>query len=123
VALILLSGGCATAGVPDAPPDVEGEYKGAMLVQGQEIPGTLDVTQSNRRLSAVFEAPALGLSARGGGEVQVDGTARITLTYDLQCPGEAVMVGQFSRDGTLFQGEIVARDCTGEIPGTFSFAR
>ena len=104
-------------------PQVAGEYGGAVMVQGQEIPGSLIVTQRARRLVVVFEAPPLGLSARGAGAVEADGTARITLNYDLQCPGEAELVGQFSGEGSVFQGEIVARDCTGEIPGTFSFSR
>lgn len=122
-ALLVLFGiaGCARTG--PALPDVEGDYRGAVSVQGESIPGTLDLRQDGATLRAVFRAPAFELVAEGEGVIRPDGTARLVLAYDLQCPGEAVMSGVFTGDGERFEGEIRARDCTGEIPGTFSFSR
>jgi hypothetical protein len=102
---------------------VAGSYAGSVVVEGQGIDGVLEVQQEGADLTVVFDAPAFGLTAEGRGTLAEDGTARIFLDYDLQCPGRAEMVGQFSDEGTDFSGNIMAADCTGEMAGTFSFAR
>lgn len=102
---------------------MEGDYRGAVMVQGESVDGTLSIDQDGSRLDVSFSAPALDLLASGQGILRADGTARVVLAYDLQCPGEAEMVGAFNADGSRFEGEVRARDCTGEMPGTFSFGR
>lgn len=114
---------CATLGGGPSFPAVEGTYAGGVSVEGQGIDGTLDVMQDGPELSVIFEAPAFGLVADGAGTLEEDGTARVFLDYDLQCPGRAEMAGSFSEDGTTFSGSITAADCSGQMGGTFSFSR
>lgn len=120
--LVVLPWACASAGGPGLP-NVAGDYRGAVMIQGQGVDGTLSIDQAGSALGVTFDAPGFDLMATGQGMLRPDGTARIVLSYDLQCPGEAIMVGAFTDDGTRFEGEIRAEDCTGEIPGTFSFGR
>lgn len=104
-------------------PEVGGPYRGTVVVEGQSIPGTLDLVQDGASLSATFEAPSLGLQARGSGQVAPDATARIQVEYNLQCPGVARFEGDFGADGSTFRGRVTATDCTGELSGVFDFAR
>lgn len=120
---LLATTACATLGGGPSFPLVAGNYTGGVTVEGQGIDGTLRVTQEGPELGLVFDAPSFGLSAEGTGTLQEDGSARVFLDYDLQCPGRAEMVGTFTEDGTRFSGSITAVDCTGEIGGTFSFQR
>jgi hypothetical protein len=122
VAAAVFVAGCASMGGPSFPA-VAGEYTGGVSVEGQGIDGTFEIMQDGPRLQATFDAPSFGLTAEGEGTLAEDGSARIFLDYDLQCPGRAEMVGSFSEDGTRFSGTIAAADCTGEIGGTFSFSR
>lgn len=121
-AVLTLLVGCASMGGPSYP-SVAGEYTGGVSVEGQGIDGTFEIVQDGPQLQAVFDAPSFGLMAEGEGTLAEDGSARIFLDYDLQCPGRAEMVGNFTADGTRFSGTIAAADCTGEIGGTFSFSR
>lgn len=121
--LSLLATGCALTGGGPGLADVEGDYRGAVLVQGQTVDGTLTIRQDGSDLDVTLDAPEIELTATGQGILRADGTARVVLAYDLQCPGEAELVGAFNADGTRFEGEVRARDCTGQTPGTFSFGR
>jgi len=120
---VLVVAGCATVGSGPSFPEVAGTYTGGVSVEGQGIDGTLEVLQAGAELQVVFDAPSFGLSAEGSGTLNPDGTARVFLDYDLQCPGRAEFVGRFAADGTGFSGNVMAADCTGEIGGTFSFRR
>lgn len=123
MAAALTLAGCATAGGGPSYPSVDGSYTGGVTVEGQGIDGTLEVRQDGPELSVLFDAPAFGLVAEGAGTVEPDGSARIFLDYDLQCPGRAELAGRFTPDGTGFSGNVTAADCTGQIGGTFSFRR
>lgn len=123
LALALVVGGCASLGGGPSFPDVGGTYTGGVSVEGQGIDGTLDISQEGPDLAVVFDAPSFGLTAEGQGTLGEDGSARVFLDYDLQCPGRAELVGRFSEDGTQFSGNITAGDCTGQMGGTFSFRR
>lgn len=104
-------------------PDVEGRYEGAMVVEGQSIPGSLQLLQDRGSLSAVFDSPSLGLQANGTGQVSPEGDARIEVAYNLQCPGLAELSGDFGEDGDTFRGKVTASDCTGDLAGVFDFSR
>ena len=124
LSLLVLPVFAACASGPPAPayPSVAGEYTGGISVEGQGINGVLTIDQMEGELSIFFDAPSFGLAAEGDGLVAEDGSARARLSYDLQCPGQAEMVGQFTPEG-VFNGTITATDCTGQIGGTFSFRR
>jgi hypothetical protein len=122
-AALISLGACATFLGGPSYPAVEGSYRGGVSVEGQGIDGTLEIVQDGAELNVVFDSPSFGLTADGDGTVAEDGTARVFLDYDLQCPGRAELVGEFTDDGTRFSGRVVAVDCTGEISGTFSFRR
>ncbi len=122
-AVLVSLSACAVFGGGPAYPSVAGAYNGGVSVEGQAIDGTLEIVQEGPDLTVVFDAPSFGLTAEGDGSVGVDGEARVFLDYDLQCPGRAELVGEFTDEGTRFAGRMVAVDCTGEINGTFSFRR
>lgn len=117
----LVLAACLAGGV--SYPDVEGRYQGTVVVEGQSIPGSLDLEQDGATLSAVFEAPSLGLEARGAGQVSPEGEARIQVDYNLQCAGVAEMTGDFGEGASTFRGSVVASDCTGDLSGVFDFSR
>lgn len=104
-------------------PDVSGTWSGYVTVEGEGLDGTLRIQQDGPALSAVFEAPALGLVAEGEGRIDADGSLRITLGYDLQCPGSAEMEGRRAEDGLVLEGTLRASDCTGTTGGSFTFRR
>jgi hypothetical protein len=106
-----------------APPDISGQWSGFVSVEGQGIDGTLVVEQEGGALEVVFQAPSFGLVAEGAGDVSPDGTVSISLLYDLQCPGEARMLGDVSGDGLSIDGQLDAGDCTGSMSGNFRFTR
>ena len=116
-----LIGGCFVGGT--SYPDVDGRYQGTVVVEGQAIPGTLDLVQDGPALGVVFDAPSLGLQARGTGRVSEDGAARARVEYNLQCPGVAELNGDFGADASTFRGSVTASDCTGELSGVFDFSR
>ena len=120
--VIALTAACASFGAPSIPA-VAGEYEGSINVQGQSISGGLTIEQAGTELQAVFVAPELSLRAEGSGSVDSDGNVRMTLQYDLQCPGEAQLAGSLNDAGTELSGRLDAGDCTGDISGTFSFRR
>jgi hypothetical protein len=121
-ALSLAAWGCATFGGGGVP-DVAGHYQGAVVVEGQTIEGELEVVQVGPALTVIFQAPSFNLRATGDGQLQDDGSARIQVDYDLQCPGVAEMSGDFVEDARVFRGSLVATDCSGELAGTFEFSR
>ena len=104
-------------------PDVEGRYEGTVVVEGQSIPGSLELAQDGGSLSAVFDSPSLGLQATGSGQVSPEGEARIQVDYNLQCPGVAQLAGDFGDGGATFRGNVTASDCTGDLAGVFDFSR
>ena len=121
-ALALVTWGCATFGGSGVP-QVAGHYRGAVVVEGQTIEGELEVVQVGPALTVIFQAPAFNLRATGDGQLQDDGSARLQVEYDLQCPGVAEMSGDFVDDARVFRGSLVATDCSGELAGTFEFSR
>lgn len=106
-----------------APPDVSGPWSGYLSVEGQGLEGTLQVDQSGSTLDVTFDAPTFGLRAAGEGEIDSRGRVRVTLAYDLQCPGSADLEGRLSDDGMALDGSLSAEDCTGSSGGSFSFRR
>ena len=113
--------GCATFG--GGVPDVGGHWAGIVVVEGQTLEGELEVVQVGPALTVIFQAPALNLRATGDGQVHDDGSARLQVEYDLQCPGVAEMSGDFTDGERSFRGSLVATDCSGELAGTFDFSR
>lgn len=128
---LALAAGCsggassATPAPPPAPelPDLAGSWRGSVNVEGQGIDGSLTLRQDGSQLEAVFLAPAFGLRATGDGTVSAEGAVTITLSYNLQCPGEAIMAGQASTELDRLEGNIDAGDCTGSMRGSFRFTR
>lgn len=104
-------------------PDVSGTWSGYVTVEGEGLDGTLRIQQDGPVLGAVFEAAALGLVAEGEGRIAADGSLRITLGYDLQCPGNAELEGRRAEDGLVLEGTLTASDCTGTTGGSFTFRR
>lgn len=104
-------------------PDVEGRYEGTVVVEGQSIPGSLQLVQDAGSLSAVFDSPSLGLQATGTGQVSPEGEARLQVDYNLQCPGVAELSGDFGEEEGTFRGNVTASDCTGDLAGVFDFSR
>jgi hypothetical protein len=119
--LPMLLAACLGGGV--SYPEVEGRYQGTVVVEGQSIPGSLELVQDGGSLDAVFDAPSLGLQARGTGQVSPEGEARLQVEYNLQCPGVAELSGDFGAEAATFRGNVVASDCTGELSGVFDFSR
>ncbi len=129
-AAAVLALGCASNSgtmdtAPPAPsyPDVSGAWQGSVSVQGQAIAGTLEIAQTGGQLDAGFTSPGFGISASGQGTIDPDGTIRLTLDYNLECPGVADMQGTRSDDGAILSGAVDAVDCTGEVQGSFRFTR
>ncbi len=120
---LLLATGCATLGIGGAVPGVAGVWEGSAEVQGQLFEGALEVEQNGSALTAVFRAPSFGLVAEGYGQVESDRSIVLVLGYDLQCPGEARLEGRVSPTGDRITGRIEARDCTGEVVGSFDVVR
>lgn len=108
---------------PPSFPDIAGTWTGSITVEGQPIDGTLEIDQDTADLTGIFTAPALRVSAEGAGTISAAGEMHLVLSYDLQCPGTAEMVGSRSPDGTSLTGALEAADCTGAISGSFAFRR
>ena len=125
MASLLLVGASACAALGGGPdyPEVAGHYAGVVVVEGQTIEGELEVVQVGPALTVIFQAPSFNLRALGDGQLQADGSARLQVEYDLQCPGVAEMTGDFTEGARNFRGSLVATDCSGELAGTFDFAR
>jgi len=104
-------------------PQLAGEWSGSITVGGEQIPSTLEVTQTGADLLLVTRVAALGLTTEGQGTVLPDGGMRGSFSYNLECPGEAELVGSLSSDGTTLGGTILASDCTGDLEGTFRYRR
>lgn len=127
--MILITAACAGSAAPESTPepvafpDVSGSWRGFVSVEGQGIDGTLTLTQTAGDLEAVFRAPAFGLRATGTGFVTREGAVEVVLDYNLQCPGEAVMQGQFAPSENQIEGDLDASDCTGAMLGSFRFSR
>lgn len=104
-------------------PQVAGEWSGSITVAGEQIPSTLSITQAGADLQLVTRIPALELNTQGQGTVLPDGGMRGSFSYNLECPGEAELVGSLSSDGTTLGGTLLASDCTGDLEGTFRYRR
>jgi len=128
-ALVLLAAvaGCATVGGgADAGPtfpELSGEWSGSVTIGGQQIPSTLEITQEGADLQLLTRVPDLGLITRGEGSVLPDGRMRGSFSYNLECPGDADLVGSLTSDGTVLSGTLLASDCTGDLEGTFTYRR
>jgi hypothetical protein len=98
---------------------LEGFWSGSLLIEGQSIASSL-VLEGDAELEATLSAPSLRLEAEGEGSAQADRFS-LTLAYELTCPGVMTLAGTV-QGGTRLAGELEARDCTGTVQGTFSFA-
>jgi len=87
-------------------------------MEGQSIGASLDL-EGDDELDATLSAPSLRLEATGEGTVR-DGRLSFRLSYELTCPGVLTLEGSVDGDGRL-AGALEATDCTGTVPGTFSF--
>jgi len=125
--LLLTTAGCATVGGGGGSgptvPSLAGAWDGSITIEGQRLPSSVEVTQDGSDVELVTLVPELGLRSIGQGTVFPDGRLRSSFSYDLECPGEAEMVGSLSSDGTVLSGTLLARDCTGTLEGTFSYRR
>ena len=127
VLLVLLvaasASACATFGLGGPEYDVGGAWEGNVNVQGQAIPGTLNLVQEGHLLDATFRAPAFDLDASGAGEVDDEGAFWFELAYDMECPGTARLEGTVAEERDRLSGTLEATDCTGTVRGTFRFTR
>jgi hypothetical protein len=110
------------AGPPDYP-EASGSWTGSLIVEGQPIDGTLELGQDGGDLTALLAAPAMGVTAEGGGTISREGEVRILLDYDVQCPGSAELIGTLGPGGATLAGILEAGDCTGSTSGSFEFHR
>jgi hypothetical protein len=108
---------------PELPaPTVNGAFAGWIEVEGSEIEGILRLSSENRVVTGSFSSNELGIEARGQGRFQGE-RLELTLTYEMDCPGELRFLGTLSGDGRWYRGSLVAADCTGTVRGQFSFER
>jgi hypothetical protein len=123
--LAFLTSACSAIGFggPPAtpPPQLAGGWTGYIEVEGQQILGTLQVSQDDRDLGATFASTGLIGQARGQGKIEKDGTVTMELAYKTQCDGKMVLAG--SADPARLQGTVSATDCTGTARGGFTFTR
>jgi hypothetical protein len=124
--LALVSTACSAIrfGGPPAPPppQLAGGWTGYIEVEGQQILGTLQVSQEDRDLGATFLSTGLIAEARGQGKIAKDGTVTMELGYRTQCDGKMVLAGT-AADPSRLQGTVSATDCTGTARGGFTFTR
>lgn len=116
-------GGGASADVGPSFPQVAGVWSGSINVDGDALPSTVTIEQEGPDLGVTVRIPDLELVSPGEGTVLPDGTVRMGFEYELECPGRGELIGELSSDGTTLGGTLVATDCTGDLRGTFSFAR
>jgi hypothetical protein len=83
----------------------------------------LDISQTDGALRAELAIPLIELTTVGAGTVYPDGTLRLTFRYELECPGHAEFVGEVTENDGVLAGTLLASDCTGDLRGTFRFAR
>ena len=123
----LLASGCSAirlGGPPPAPPaQLAGRWSGFLEVEGQQILGTLIVTQKGRDLGVTFTSNGLIESASGNGKVGGDGAVRMELEYTTQCAGQIVLAGGTVAANARLEGTVSATDCTGNARGGFTFSR
>lgn len=108
---------------PTAAAAVGGSWNGIWEIDGQRIEGTLTLRQTGSDLDATFASAALGSDAVGTGMVGEGDSVRLTLNYNVACPGTAELTGELRQQGALLGGSLVASDCTGRATGTFAFTR
>lgn len=122
--LVPVTQGCATvAGTPEpgsASEFLSGTFGGVLTVDGTEIEGLLELTQSEGRFDAVFNSEGFGFEAAGSGSIRGD-RLELVLSYEMDCRGELRMRGVFRPSEGRWEGELVASDCTGDAAGTFRF--
>jgi len=104
-------------------PQIAGEWSGSISVEGEALTSSIEITQNGPDLELVTRVPDLGLSTPGEGSILPDGSMRGTFSYNIECPGEAELIGALSSDGTRLSGRLLASDCTGDLEGTFSYRR
>ncbi len=119
--LALLAAGCTMVGRATPVIDLAGEWNGALVLDGQTIPATLRLAQDGEDLDAALTAADIGTLARGAGSLS-ERRVSLTVEYEVECPGTAVMVGTVVENGTL-EGTPEATDCTGTVDGGFTFRR
>ncbi len=119
-------GGSGGAGEDVGPsyPQIGGPWMGALQIEGEGFNSMLEIEQLGPVLQLVIEIPALDLVTAGRGNIMPDGTFRASFTYELECPGEAELIGEASTDGEMvLSGTLLAGDCTGDLRGTFRYSR
>jgi hypothetical protein len=98
-------------------------WVGGIEADGQPIDGTLRITQTGWDLEVEFASPSIGIRAGGTGTVTDEGEVAMELSYNIECPGTAVLSGTITEGGTRLSGGLSAADCTGNTGGSFSFTR
>lgn len=118
------SGSAGGGDVGPSYPQVAGPWMGSLQIGGNGFNSMIDVRQMGPDLRLTIEIPALDLVTTGMGTVMPDGTFRASFMYELECPGEAQLIGEVTQaDGTILSGRLLAGDCTGDLRGTFRYGR
>jgi hypothetical protein len=117
--------GCTRVGTSSVvPPELRafesGIFGGTLTVDGTEMEGLLQLSQSDGRFAAKFESQGFGFEAEGEGRLRGE-RLELVLSYEMECRGELRMRGTFRPTGGGWDGELVASDCTGDASGTFRF--
>lgn len=125
VLLAVLPGawGCRTLGAPGEGSDRElsGSYRGYLWVDGEPAVSGLELRAGAGRMGATLDSEA---GVRGSGEGRLSGDVLfVDIPYDAGCAGRLRLEGRLSADGTRYEGEFRAEDCTGAASGRFEFRR
>ncbi len=123
--LVLGSTGCSALGIGGGPPPaaVSGRWAGYLEIEGQQILGTLAISQSGRDLGATFVSNGLLGQATGKGRIDSDGRVALRMAYRTQCDGKLTLSGLLEANATRMTGSVAAEDCTGKARGGFTFSR
>jgi len=118
---LFLTAACTGLGGPGIP-DLSGSYEGQVSVNGETLPGSLNIEQDGTALELRLDFPQMGLSASGQGTALETGFTG-EVQYNLNCPGTAALEGVREEEGGLLTGTVEASDCQSSMSGSFRFAR
>lgn len=112
--------------------NVEGLYRGRLMVEGSPFDATLDLrTASGGRVRGSFRVSApLEIDGDVAGTI-VDDLLRLTLTYastgqaaaGRPCEGHIEGILSVTAGGGILDGPVTITDCGDSLPGSMSFRR